>query len=45
VELCSDFLAGMESVTAAFQWIMAKLLKHMDVQETVRRVVGTAIRD
>uniref|UniRef100_R7W9A2 Cytochrome P450 89A2 n=1 Tax=Aegilops tauschii TaxID=37682 RepID=R7W9A2_AEGTA len=40
VGLCSEFLgAGTEPATAALQWIMANLVKHVDVQEAVRREI------
>ena len=42
--LCSEFLgAGTEPATAALHWIMANLVKRLDVQEAVRREIHDVI--
>ncbi|CAM0913198.1 unnamed protein product [Alopecurus aequalis] len=44
VGLCSEFLgASAETAAAALQWIMANLVKHLDVQEAVRREIDAVI--
>ncbi|XP_048573764.1 cytochrome P450 89A2-like [Triticum urartu] len=44
VGLCSEFLgAGTEPPTAELQWIMANLVKHLDVQEAVRTEIEAVV--
>ncbi|XP_037461415.1 cytochrome P450 89A2-like [Triticum dicoccoides] len=44
VGLCSEFLgAGTEPATAALQWVMANLVKHVDVQEAVRSEIDAFV--
>ncbi|XP_044979617.1 cytochrome P450 89A2-like [Hordeum vulgare subsp. vulgare] len=44
VGLCAEFLgAGTEPLTAELQWIMANLVKHLDVQEAVRREIEAVV--
>ncbi|KAM3208335.1 hypothetical protein ACQJBY_063174 [Aegilops geniculata] len=44
VGLCSEFLgAGTEPAAAALQWIMANLVKHLDVQEAVRSEIDAVV--
>ncbi|KQJ94400.1 hypothetical protein BRADI_3g10300v3 [Brachypodium distachyon] len=46
VGLCSEFLgAGTEPATAALQWTMANLVKHLDVQEAVRAEISSVVRE